>query len=671
MLIKQIRFKNYKTFYGTQTIDLLPTTKPDDETDVPNIVLIGGLNGAGKTTILNAIWYSFFGTNGRTKDEISKSNANIINDLAFTEGSREAHLSLFIQKDKEEWEIEVKFYINNEKKVSMEERFIHIKKDGQNIRKKITFNSLLEFIRYTNTLIPQYAAPFFIFDGEKISNLIKRQDTNQMVSAINTITGADAYKTLIADLTKLGSNLEKEIAKSTKQANVEQAFKDLEKNEIEYNAFNSKLLNLQREISDIENELSATKLKRRTKLQQNNNSRTEVAKKLGSVEINLLTETNNFDDQFTNNAIGILLRNKINNLKSVLQQEKKQNEDELMRTRALNPLYDFINSTIAEEIDPPLTTEQIEQIRSKGEDWYSKQFNIKSTTKLPCLHDVTNSEFSLISNYQSSSIETLKTAQTKINSLKSQINQYELELSNAPDEIDAGVENQLIDQLNKKQLALSTQLPPLKAKVSSLKEIVSRQKSQYTKISAKTTSGSELINELDQINRTLAAIETHVRELTNYKKEMVKIEFENMLRSLLRKQNEFSQIEFDLESAKIKLFNSQQIEIDLDSRSAGEKQMISSALIWALTRVSYLNLPIIIDTPLGRLDSKHRRTLIENFYKYLGEQVIILSTDTEFDQNYLEVMEKVSYKQYTLDYNEDRKYTVIRDGYFNFEKGGI
>jgi len=669
MIIKQIRFKNYKTFYGNQFLDLLPPEKIDDTENQPNIVLIGGLNGAGKTTILNAIWYAFFGTNGKTKDEITKSNANIINDLAFSEGSRESLLSLFIQKDEEEWEIEVKFYINNEKQVSMEERFIHIKKDGQKIRKKVTFGSLLEFIRYTNTLIPQYAAPFFIFDGEKISNLIQRQDTDQMVSAINTITGADAYNTLVADLTKLGSNLEKEIAKSTKKGNIDQAYKELEKSEIEFNSYNSKLLSLQREISDIENELSATKLKRRTKIQQNNNSRTEVAKKLGSVEINLKTTSENFEQQFNNNYIGIMLRNKITNLKNNLQLEKKQTEDEIMRTRALNPLYEFINSTISEEIDPPLTAEQIDQIKLKGEEWYSKQFNIKSTSKMVCLHDVTNSEYNMILNYQSSSIESLRADQTKINTLKAQINQFELELANAPDEIDANVENQLIDQLNKKQLALSSQLPPLKAKVNSLRDTVARQKSQYTKLSAKTISGSELINELEQVNRTRSAIETHVNELTAYKKELVKSEFESMLRSLMRKQNEFSRIEFELDSAKIKLFNSQQIEIDLDSRSAGEKQMISSALIWALTRVSYLNLPIIIDTPLGRLDSKHRRTLIENFYKYLGEQVIILSTDTEFDQNYLDIMNTVSYKQYTLDYNENRKYTVIRDGYFNFEKG--
>ncbi|EWG08463.1 ATPase [Cytobacillus firmus DS1] len=46
-----------------------------------------------------------------------------------------------------------------------------------------------------------------------------------------------------------------------------------------------------------------------------------------------------------------------------------------------------------------------------------------------------------------------------------------------------------------------------------------------------------------------------------------------------------------------------------------------------------------------------------------------MSTDTEITQEYVKLMEKSSYKQYMLDYNQDKKYTIIRDGYFKFVKG--
>ena len=78
---------------------------------------------------------------------------------------------------------------------------------------------------------------------------------------------------------------------------------------------------------------------------------------------------------------------------------------------------------------------------------------------------------------------------------------------------------------------------------------------------------------------------------------------------------------------------------------------------------------MVIDTPLGRLDSYHRNHLINHYYKNLSEQVIILSTDTEVSIEYAELMKKNSYRQYLLDYDEEKKYTIIKDGYFDFIRG--
>src|SRR5690606_32938101 len=136
----------------------------------------------------------------------------------------------------------------------------------------------------------------------------------------------------------------------------------------------------------------------------------------------------------------------------------------------------------------------------------------------------------------------------------------------------------------------------------------------------------------------------------------------SMLDKLFRKQNEFGKIEFDIETFTIRLYNDKMHEISIQDRSAGEMQMISSSLIWALTKASDLSLLMVIDTPLGRLDSYHRNHLINHYYKNLSEQVIILSTDTEVSIEYAELMKKNSYRQYLLDYDEEKKYTIIKDG---------
>lgn len=677
MIFKQLKFKNYKTFYGPQTIDLTPPLKTEqqinDDVYLPNIALIGGLNGAGKTTILKAIWYALFGTQGMSNEEIVKSNANIINNRAFSENSTDSSLSLVLEKDTEEWEIEVKFYINKDQKVTHEERIIYIRKENSQSRKKVQFNNLLEFTKYTNAIIPQYAAPFFIFDGEEISTLIRKQDTQQMITAINTITGANAYNILINDLQQLSSNIQKEISKTTNQDSLDQMFKKLELSEREYNLSTHKLTTLQSKISGIESQIHDLKVKRKDILSSNNNSRTIVAKEQGRYEIMLESNKKELETVFQNQKIGILLEKKIASLKRNLNSEKIARENELMREKALKPFNEFINNAIKVDIDPPLTFEQLSQIKLKGEKWYAQQFNINitDTTKLDFIHDITDSEYRILSSVPSYTISAFSNLVSSIKSHENKLKQLEQNLLEAPEDMDATAETEQIDIHTRELIFLKEQLTPLRIQNISLKDAYLAAQKSYTKQNNKSTSSSLLITELEQVNRTLSAIETHVRELTLYKTMLVKEEFESMLRKLMRKDDEFSEINFDLATATIRLYNNHKQEIDLESRSAGEKQMISSALIWALTRVSYLNLPIIIDTPLGRLDSKHRNNLINNFYKELGEQVIILSTDTEFDANYLTTMNDVSYAQYTLDYDEHKKYTIIRDGYFNFEQGGI
>ena len=66
-------------------------------------------------------------------------------------------------------------------------------------------------------------------------------------------------------------------------------------------------------------------------------------------------------------------------------------------------------------------------------------------------------------------------------------------------------------------------------------------------------------------------------------------------------------------------------------------------MLWALGRTSGRPLPVIIDTPLARLDSDHRRLLVENYFPQASHQVILLSTDTEVDQLYFDLLNPPSH----------------------------
>ena len=88
------------------------------------------------------------------------------------------------------------------------------------------------------------------------------------------------------------------------------------------------------------------------------------------------------------------------------------------------------------------------------------------------------------------------------------------------------------------------------------------------------------------------------------------------------------------------------------------------SLLWALAICSKKKLPVIIDTPLSRLDSAHRVALIETYFPQASEQTIILSTDQEIDEKYYEIMKDNVGAEYTLNYSDSTKATTIHNGYF-------
>ena len=115
----------------------------------------------------------------------------------------------------------------------------------------------------------------------------------------------------------------------------------------------------------------------------------------------------------------------------------------------------------------------------------------------------------------------------------------------------------------------------------------------------------------------------------------------------------------------VKLLAKSGAEVTGLGASAGEQQLFSLALIQAVLRVSQRNFPIIVDTPLGRLDERHRVALMKQFASLPG-QVILLSTDTEVVGPALDAVRKHVSQTYVLRHSHqgDVGSTKIESGYF-------
>lgn len=150
-------------------------------------------------------------------------------------------------------------------------------------------------------------------------------------------------------------------------------------------------------------------------------------------------------------------------------------------------------------------------------------------------------------------------------------------------------------------------------------------------------------------NRHIAHLEKHIKhsyELLNRKKAFIK------------------SVMIDRETYSLRLNIVGDGVVPATKLSAAERQLLAVAVLWSLSRMSSRKLPTIVDTPMGRLDSKNRRKVVENYFPVAGDQVILLSTDEEIvGQHYRSIKKHVA-SQYLIEYDDDSQSSQVYKGYF-------
>ena len=133
---------------------------------------------------------------------------------------------------------------------------------------------------------------------------------------------------------------------------------------------------------------------------------------------------------------------------------------------------------------------------------------------------------------------------------------------------------------------------------------------------------------------------------------------------LANKKNLIFSIQMDAETLDLIYLTKENELISREMLSAGEKQLIVISTLWALAICSKKKLPVIIDTPLARLDSKHRESMLKVYFPNASEQTIILSTDSEIDENSYKMIQDEIGNEFTLVYDEELRCTTVKQGYF-------
>jgi len=142
-------------------------------------------------------------------------------------------------------------------------------------------------------------------------------------------------------------------------------------------------------------------------------------------------------------------------------------------------------------------------------------------------------------------------------------------------------------------------------------------------------------------------------------------EINSALQKLLRKSSLITGVSIDPSDLSVTLLDAVGEPFDAKRLSAGERQIMATAVLWGLSRCTGMTLPTIIDTPVGRLDRSHRTNLVERYFPNASRQVVLLSTDEEIVGTHLDLLMPKIGAQYRLNFDEAEARTSIEEGYFD------
>jgi DNA sulfur modification protein DndD len=223
---------------------------------------------------------------------------------------------------------------------------------------------------------------------------------------------------------------------------------------------------------------------------------------------------------------------------------------------------------------------------------------------------------------------------------------------------------QKLQSLNQQLGACTEKLLAAEKNLRDLEYQRAEQQRLFDKLLSQKSSAGKNSAKITLANKVIYAMDDYMTRLTHRKIAQLNLAVLDKYAQLSRKSDAIKSISVDAETFRVTLLDSQDNAIEMKELSAGEKQILAVATLWALASTAGRLLPIVIDTPLGRLDSSHRTNLITNYFPFASHQVIILSTDTEVDKAlYQELSPHIS-TVYHLIYDKSTKRTESQSGYF-------
>ncbi len=670
MIITKLVVQNIGLFKGMHVFDLRPSQ--NDGAEKP-IILIGGKNGAGKTTLFQAIRLCLYGNNigpfKRRQRDYDHYIASIFHRIS---GSS-------LQLDHASVALEIEYsHLGQQELYEVQRSW---KRHGSSIDESlsITKNGIevpdldpSQWQEFVNELIPPGISQLFFFDGEKIKRLADHEDNeSQLKESFKALLGLNLVEQLQTDL-KLYSERH---AKAQRDAENTTSGEELEATE--------KLLLEQLEYS--QQALAQKKALHDQVVGQIEHFEAKIAQEGGGFakkrmqrkfEINQLDhdieiERNNIRELCSNLLPFAFTPKYCNRLKENLLKEER-----FLQYQNARRLFDKLTTELSEHIksssfwtDLNITKQSQHKVQQKLEDAIAKQAMPSSDFHdyVP-VHQLSPRDQQKIFAWTHQALydvpKLLSTSTKKLEVYTRQLRHAENLYNRAPDD----------DVLS----PLMHKIKELSRELGQQEEHMWKDAEEIRQLEWKLTECKRVLDERDKRRRSVEeqssrvriaqavrdVLDDYVTELQESKsKELSELLFQCFVK-LSRKASTIQRIEVSPDDFGITIYEKGGGATPKKGLSVGEKQIYAISMLWALTIASRRPLPYVIDTPLGRLDSDHRRNLVTEFFPKASHQMIIFSTDTEINEAYFNQLDGRISRCYHLSFDSKEARTTVKTGYF-------
>lgn len=660
MLIQRIKISNYKTYLSLD----LDLTVDDDRP----IILIGGANGGGKTTLFEAISGALYGLKIENKEHFME----LLNQGALNTAKPEISLQItFVGKvlGQQQKYILKRVYQLNPQGKPLESVSLNMNGNmyvyGTMTAPKDRVKAEQEINKIIKANLPQELSQYFLFDAMQSSELLKKNVFAQTIrDNFENVLGSKKY----LQLKRAAEKLQQEWAQQRLEAEKEaQEYNELcaqkDKLTADLNTCIAEQDTKYKYLASVEVEYKRAKdgaqeaSALNKKIQELASKIDDIVKRAATYAEDLKAFVDNIEIDLFLPKLASNLAQEINNILHIKEQLQKENTG----AYPLETLKDVTNKIITYLKDLSLCSESVDE-----EQVVSHIVAIQnSTNKEDPFGYLDEAEVTALSNL------VKRTGSNQFIALDRQRQELEIQLSTLDnlrsqkqtlEQTQAGGNEYLIQNYE----AAQKQIEKLKGQEATLKADIQRLEKRIHQFDVQIQQEPDI--KFDTLVKLKPLFEKIADSLLKKKKAQIESEMQQQLNKLLVSyKGHVAKVELSdsIEQFNIKLYHTAGNEISLNQLNAASKQIFIQVLLKVLRNLGDYNPPVMIDTVMGVLDNESRDALMEEYFPQLAEQTILLCTTSEIrtDSDYIKLEPFIS-KTYTLHRNVEAQNTTVEDGYF-------